>query len=112
MRSACRGEARNTSMPSRLMSKSAAPTDIISIAQQARPKVAGQTLLRRAHLTRSSIRPVRKLCWRSSNPIDQAASPGDFDALIRVMVDSDVRLGRPDCRAFDGPQVRAPLEIK
>jgi hypothetical protein len=28
------------------------------MAQQANPKVAGQTLLRRAHLTRSSIFPV------------------------------------------------------
>ena len=55
-------------MPMRLMSKSAAPTDIISMAQQAKPKVAGQTLLRRAHLTRSSILPVKKLCWRSSSP--------------------------------------------
>src|SRR5580698_6568971 len=70
MRSAWRGEARNTSIPSRLMSKSAAPTDIISMAQHASPKVTGQTLLRRAHLTRSSIRPVRKLCWRSSRPTD------------------------------------------
>src|SRR5580698_638171 len=82
------------------------------MAQQARPKVAGQTLLRRAHLTRSSMRPVRKLCWRSSNPIAQAASPGVFDALMRVIVDSDVRAGRPDCRVFAGPQVSAPLEMR
>jgi hypothetical protein len=44
--------------------------------------------------------------------MDQAASLGVFDALIRVMVDSDVRLGRPDCRTLDGPQVKAPLEIR
>src|SRR5271156_6437838 len=82
------------------------------MAQQARPKVAGHTLLRRAHLTRSSMRPVRKLCWRSSNPIGQAASPGVFDALIRGIVDSDVRAGRPDCSVFAGPHVKAPLEIR
>src|SRR5580700_10221407 len=82
------------------------------MAQQARPKVAGQTLFRLAHFTRSSMRPVRKLCCRSSNPIGQAASPGVFDALMRVIVDSDVRLGRPVCKVFDGPQVRAPFEIR
>src|SRR5215469_10274242 len=68
MRSAWRGEARNTSMPKRLRSKSAAPTAIISMAQQASPNVTGHTLMRRAHLTRSSRRPVKKLCWRSSRP--------------------------------------------
>src|SRR5674476_1708517 len=34
-------EARKTSMPKRARSKSAAPTAIISMAQQARPNVAG-----------------------------------------------------------------------
>ena len=29
-----------------------------------------------------------------------------------VMVDSEVRLGMPDCKVFGGPQVRAPLEIR
>ncbi len=85
-------------MPIRLMSKSAAPADIISMAQQARPKVAGQTLLRRAHLTRSSIRPVKKLCWRSSSPIStapgQAARLGGCSEGTRATVDSVVR-GRP-----------------
>jgi hypothetical protein len=42
----------------------------------------------------------------------QAAWPGLFEALIRVIVDSEVRLGMPDCRDFGGPQVRAPFEIR
>src|SRR5664280_3126990 len=56
-------------MPKRARSKSAAPTDIISMAQQARPNVAGHMEYVLAHLTRSSSRPVRKLCWRSSRPM-------------------------------------------
>src|SRR3954468_9856735 len=43
MRSACRGLARKTSMPKRAESKRGAPKVIISIAQQARPKVAGHS---------------------------------------------------------------------
>src|SRR5687768_12892050 len=63
-------------MPKRLMSKLAAPVAIISMAQHARPKVAGHTLLRRAHLTRSSRLPVRKLWLRSSSPMPVLASSG------------------------------------
>ena len=33
-------------------------------------------------------------------------------ALMRAMVDSEVRLGMPDCRRLAGPQVRAPLETR
>src|SRR5271157_3864102 len=76
MRSAWRGEPRNTSMPKRARSKSAAPAAIISMAQQARPKVAGQTLFRRAHLTSSSREPVRKLWLRDSRPISPALLRG------------------------------------
>src|ERR1700682_5062098 len=42
IRSAWRGEARNSSDPKRAMSKREAPAAIISMAQQARPKVTGQ----------------------------------------------------------------------
>src|SRR3954467_5184716 len=76
MRSACRGEARKTSIPKRARSKLAAPAAIISMAQQASPKVAGHTLFLRAHLTRSSTVPVRKLWLRSSRPI--SAPSGDL----------------------------------
>jgi hypothetical protein len=37
---------------------------------------------------------------------------GERAALIREMVDSEVRAGMPDCRVLGGPQVRAPLEIR
>src|SRR5581483_9483966 len=43
IRSDCRGEGRNTSAPKRAMSSRDAPIDIISIAQQARPKVFVQS---------------------------------------------------------------------
>src|ERR1041384_1757364 len=42
IRSDWRGDGRNTSAPKRAISKREAPIDIISIAQQARPKVIGQ----------------------------------------------------------------------
>ena len=41
IRSAWRGDARNASKPKRAMSTRAATIDIISIAQQASPKVSG-----------------------------------------------------------------------
>ena len=43
IRSAWRGEARNTSMPKRAMSWRGPPVAIISMAQQARPNVAGHS---------------------------------------------------------------------
>lgn len=46
-----RGEPRNVSAPNRAMSYRDAAIDIISIAQQAKPKVIGQIELRRAQLT-------------------------------------------------------------
>src|SRR5208337_3425595 len=42
IRSLWRGDGRNTSAPKRAISKRDAPIDIISIAQQAKPKVMGQ----------------------------------------------------------------------
>ena len=50
IRSAWRGEGRNTSAPKRAMSKRAVVEAIISMAQQARPKVSGQIAERRAQL--------------------------------------------------------------
>ena len=49
-RSAWRGEARNASKPKRAMSTREPTMAIISIAQQARPKVAGMNALPRAQL--------------------------------------------------------------
>src|SRR6185312_8065166 len=51
IRSDCRGEGRKTSAPKRAISKRDAPIDIISMAQQARPKVIGQMEFLRIQLT-------------------------------------------------------------
>src|SRR5439155_2112344 len=51
IRSAWRGEPRNTSAPKRAMSKRDADMDIISMAQQARPKLMGQRDDLRAQFT-------------------------------------------------------------
>src|ERR1043165_2459452 len=56
--SACRGEARNTSAPKRAKSLRELVTFIISIAQQARPKVAGHSEDLRAQLINESRRDV------------------------------------------------------
>src|SRR3990170_8711907 len=61
MRSAWRGEARNTSMPNLARSLWAAPVAIISIAQQARPNVAGNIDLVRAHRAALPTGVMRKL---------------------------------------------------
>jgi len=54
MRSACRGEARNTSAPKRAMSNLGPPAAIISMAQQARPNPMGQSEFFRAQPSTSS----------------------------------------------------------
>ena len=61
-RSAWRGEARKASKPKRATSTRAATIDIISIAQQARPKVAGKSALERAQWTARSSVVVRIDC--------------------------------------------------
>ena len=58
-RSAWRGDARNASKPKRATSTRAATIDIISMAQQARPNVAGNMALPRAQLTALSSVVVR-----------------------------------------------------
>src|SRR5210317_805133 len=71
IRSAWRGEARK-STPKRSRSKRAAPVAIISIAQQARPKVSGQRDLERDQLTTLSSDVVIMLLPRvSSTPIPE-----------------------------------------
>src|SRR5207248_8067296 len=54
MRSDWRGDGRKTSAPKRAISKRAAPIDIISMAQQARPKVIGHREFLRIQLTAES----------------------------------------------------------
>src|ERR1700758_1782164 len=50
MKAACRGEGRNTSAPKRAISNRAVVEAIISMAQQANPKVSGQMADLRAQL--------------------------------------------------------------
>src|SRR5690242_18004256 len=57
--SACRGLARNTSAPKRARSLRDEVAFIISIAQHARPNVAGQSDDLRAQLIKESSRVVR-----------------------------------------------------
>ena len=54
IRSLCRGDGRNTSAPKRAISNRAAPIDIISMAQQAKPNVMGQMELLRIQFTAES----------------------------------------------------------
>src|SRR5437773_6647738 len=63
IRSAWRGEPRNTSAPKRAMSKRDADMDIISMAQQAKPKLMGQSEDLRAQFTAwSSLVKMRPSC--------------------------------------------------
>src|SRR5271157_718281 len=50
IRSLCRGEGRMISIPKRARSKRLAAVQIISMAQQARPNIIGQTDARRPQL--------------------------------------------------------------
>src|SRR5215475_2849879 len=79
MRSACRGEARNTSIPKRARSYRGPPVDIISIAQQANPNVAGHSEDLRVQLTSFSTLASRiPFGSFSSRPISvpiEAATP-------------------------------------
>src|SRR5262245_38550331 len=74
MRSACRGEARNSSMPHLDRSYRPAPADIISIAQHARPNVAGHIDCFRAQPTARS-RVVRTTPRSTSSSISSGVLP-------------------------------------
>src|ERR1700758_1141264 len=64
IRSDWRGEGRNTSAPKRAISNRDAPIAIISIAQQARPKVMGQMEFLRAQLmAESNVVRMRPSGW-------------------------------------------------
>ena len=74
IKSACRGEERKSSIPNREISKRGAARAIISKAQQARPKVAGQTDERRPQ----SIRPSMLVTstFRLISSLSQASGSG------------------------------------
>src|SRR5580698_9183740 len=67
IRSLCRGEPRITSAPNREISKRDAIIDIISIAQQARPKLIGQMAFLRAQLISLSRLVIRSVSPKPSS---------------------------------------------
>ena len=79
MRSAWRGEGRKTSAPKRATSKRDAAMDIISMAQQARPKPSGQMELLRAQFTAlSSVRENDAFVFEE---LAEVVGLGERDAL-------------------------------
>src|SRR3954471_2388677 len=104
IRSAWRGEARKTSMPKRARSYRPAPEAIISIAQQARPKVAGHSEDLRVQLTSfSTVVSSTPLGSFSSSPMDPFPSvPVESAAAPHVGVrdedgdDEDDHLDQPE----------------
>src|SRR5579862_7468831 len=81
MRSAWRGEGRNTSAPKRATSKRAAAMDIISMAQQARPKPRGQMELLRAQFT--ALSSVVKIMPSSSRSLPKSSGLVSVTCLPR-----------------------------
>src|SRR3954452_18816516 len=74
-RSAWRGEARKASKPKRAMSRGAPPTDIISMAQQAKPNVAGKSELPLAQLAARSSVVVMTRSWTYCSRSSPSRSP-------------------------------------
>src|SRR5712692_4333884 len=96
IRSACRGVARKAPAPNRSMSKREAPVAIISMAQQARPKVIGHMLDSRAQLIACSsdvVMTFSSLKTPSSHPIanllkrEYSRSRACSDQLPRLLLD-------------------------
>ena len=93
--SAWRGEARKASAPKRAMSTREATIDIISIAQQARPKVHGKSALAAAQLP------------AFSSVVEQQAV---LDVLLQLRASSSPRsIWRArSCRARKSPSAELP----
>src|SRR6478609_2149214 len=90
MRSAWRGDARNTSAPKRAMSYREQLIAIISMAQQASPKVTGQMADFRAQWTTFSTVVVRTgISSCCSSPIGYLARPGSHACadLVRTPIE-------------------------
>jgi hypothetical protein len=90
IKSDCLGDPRKTSAPNREMSYRDAAMDIISIAQQAKPKDMGQMELRRAQLTTLSSDENRIPSFRrkfSSSPGFSRVTPLASSTAI-VAIDS------------------------
>src|SRR6266571_664400 len=110
MRSACRGEGRKTSAPKRATSKRAAAMDIISMAQQARPKPSGQMELLRAQFTAlSRLVKIMPSSWsrlpKSSGLVSLTCLPRDVLMVPRVF-HFRTALWRIQMRGFSRTDVR------
>src|SRR5579883_2395309 len=112
IRSLCRGEPRNTSAPNRAISKRDALIDIISIAQQARPKAIGQMEFFRPQLITLSIvvvtTPARNAaCSTDSLSIRENSSGGPLAIGSLIFFSPSLFLhacffcGEPALSAFD-----------
>src|SRR5687768_745665 len=79
MRSHWRGDARDTSEPKRLMSKFEPCVEIISMAQQARPNVNGQSELERPQLKILEATVTRMPSFCSSTTMGMRSDEGSND---------------------------------
>src|SRR5689334_15422999 len=78
-RSAWRGEARKASKPKRAMSSRAPTTDIISMAQQARPKVARNWRIRKSSGVPAFSRFTISMAYSVLAPLEGAATPHIYE---------------------------------
>src|ERR1017187_4663761 len=87
MRSLCRGLGRKTSAPKRAISKREVLAAIISMAQQARPKVSGQMDDSRAQLNTWSTLVVTIFCsnWFWMKEDIQLSSAPEIPILRRIL---------------------------
>src|SRR6267378_1343295 len=103
IKSAWRGDGRKTSEPNRATSKREADMDIISMAQQARPKLSGQMELLRAQFTAlSSVVKMMPSSSRrlpkSSGLVSVACLPSDVLMVSRPSYFRTARLPRQIAR--------------
>src|SRR5687768_134320 len=82
MRSHWRGDARDTSEPKRLMSKFEPCVEIISMAQQARPKVKGQSEFERPQLKILEATVTRMPSFCSSTTMGILSEEGSNEGTV------------------------------
>src|SRR3972149_7601262 len=98
MKSAWRGEGRKISAPKRAMSKRGAAAAIISMAQQARPNMTGQSEELRAQLSTLSTEGSSTFRCRDSSRSSKVASLQTLASLVYhnfVNGQEYLRPGRP-----------------
>src|SRR3972149_6049686 len=82
MKSAWRGEGRKISAPKRAISKRGAAAAIISMAQQARPNMAGQREELRAQLSTLSTEVISRFRCRDSSRSSKVVSLHTLASLV------------------------------